>query len=551
MLDSEWQDVFQKRILERGEDYADNGCVDILQNTHERISAIVHGSSDYKVEIILNNGIPEEMHCSCPYAEDGSHCKHMAAVLYEAESFSKGSESSHESNVTTLLENASPDQLISFLKELAMNDPAVANMIRVIFSEKLSSGDMTKLKREADDIFRDHEIKGFINYHEAFQFQADIDAFLTGRTDALLDHGAYTDAFEITTYVFVKLAHTDIDDDGEIQGISSTCYDIWKRIISSCTEAEYKRFKAWFKEHAYGGKLIDYMEEILQEFVETELASDDDLREQLQNLDAQIDAAGQSINCPMVFSSVGPSVNAVRKRMELMHKFGATEEQIEAYRYSHRHFRAVRKEYMEEAEKAGDHEKLIALLMEGKKLDADDSHIVSRYSAQLADIYHQEGEQEKERNERYEEFIRCRGSNMKTFRVIKTLCPEKEWPKYRDGMIAAVKDKGLKCEIFAEEKLTRSLYELVFEDVKIPVLDRYGPLLAEEHSAEILNIYEKHVRSIAEQVRNRSGYGRLTDYLSRMQIYPGGKDLTSRLASEWIDAYPTRKLMVKELEAFL
>ncbi len=161
MLDSEWQDVFQKRILERGEDYADNGSVDILQNTHERISAIVHGSSDYKVEIILNNGIPEEMHCSCPYAEDGSHCKHMAAVLYEAESFSKGSESSHESNVTTLLENASPDQLISFLKELAMNDPAVANMIRVTFSERLSSGDMTKLKQEADEIFRDHEIKGF------------------------------------------------------------------------------------------------------------------------------------------------------------------------------------------------------------------------------------------------------------------------------------------------------------------------------------------------------------------------------------------------------
>ncbi len=25
------------------------------------------------------------MDCNCPYAEDGKHCKHMAAVLYEYE----------------------------------------------------------------------------------------------------------------------------------------------------------------------------------------------------------------------------------------------------------------------------------------------------------------------------------------------------------------------------------------------------------------------------------------------------------------------------------
>ena len=33
----------------------------------------------------MNDREIEEMECTCPYAEDGNYCKHMAAVLYAAE----------------------------------------------------------------------------------------------------------------------------------------------------------------------------------------------------------------------------------------------------------------------------------------------------------------------------------------------------------------------------------------------------------------------------------------------------------------------------------
>ena len=35
------------------------------------------------MEIFLEDGEVAEMYCSCPYAEEGKNCKHMAAVLYE------------------------------------------------------------------------------------------------------------------------------------------------------------------------------------------------------------------------------------------------------------------------------------------------------------------------------------------------------------------------------------------------------------------------------------------------------------------------------------
>lgn len=553
MIDSRWKQIFPSHILARGEGYAAGGNVGDLRVGEDRITAAVYGSSVYRVSIELENGWPTEMRCTCPYADGGSYCKHMAAVLCKASSMKlpDKSEAGTETDISDLLENADRDELIAFLKELLMNDPSIANSFRARFCERLSEGDMWELKREADEIFRSHEDRGFINYHEAFAFQVEIERFLEEKTEALLEHEDYAAAFEISTYVFVKLAETDIDDDGEIQSIAAVCHDIWKRIISSCGEAEYTRIKNWFENHAYEGKLIDYMEEYLQEFLETEMASEEDLRDQMKLLDEKIEEAGQRSDCPMEYSNFGPSVPAVLKRIELMEKLGATKQETEEYRRNHRHFSAIREQYMEEAENAGEPDKLIALLKESRELDAADSRKVQRYSVKLAELYHKMGDRLNERNERYEMYRRSAWKDIEQFKTVKSLCTEAEWPVYRDGMIAATTDKALKCEIYAEEGMTDRLYELIFESPQISLLDRYGSLIEKDHSAEILQFYEKHVRNIAENARSRPAYGQMIDCLSRMKNYSGGKDLAEKLAAEWIEAYPTRKLMVSELKKLL
>ena len=80
-----WRDLFQDHILARGEMYYYDGAVLELHKTEHGYQAIVEGTEDYEVEIEIEEGEVCEMYCSCPYAEDGSHCKHMAAVLYEIE----------------------------------------------------------------------------------------------------------------------------------------------------------------------------------------------------------------------------------------------------------------------------------------------------------------------------------------------------------------------------------------------------------------------------------------------------------------------------------
>ena len=79
----QWQHLFPTAILQRGREYYKKNQVRSLIQDGEIYYAAVQGTEEYDVTIRLTGGKIEEMHCTCPYAEDGNHCKHMAAVLYE------------------------------------------------------------------------------------------------------------------------------------------------------------------------------------------------------------------------------------------------------------------------------------------------------------------------------------------------------------------------------------------------------------------------------------------------------------------------------------
>ena len=78
----EWEYLFQRHILERGFDYYLEDRVSSFHLSDKTIEAVVEGSDDYRVKIRLGDSGISDMSCSCPYASDGTPCKHMAAVLY-------------------------------------------------------------------------------------------------------------------------------------------------------------------------------------------------------------------------------------------------------------------------------------------------------------------------------------------------------------------------------------------------------------------------------------------------------------------------------------
>ncbi len=81
----DWKYLFNQKILDRGYGYDKCGDVYDLKFKNNVLTSKVSGTDEYDVEIYIDDGEIADMYCTCPYAQDGNECKHMAATLYEAE----------------------------------------------------------------------------------------------------------------------------------------------------------------------------------------------------------------------------------------------------------------------------------------------------------------------------------------------------------------------------------------------------------------------------------------------------------------------------------
>ena len=77
-----WTQLFAPHILARGKTYYEDGRVAEPEHSQNCCTAAVHGTTEYRVSIFHSGEVNTDMTCTCPYAKDGCHCKHMAALLY-------------------------------------------------------------------------------------------------------------------------------------------------------------------------------------------------------------------------------------------------------------------------------------------------------------------------------------------------------------------------------------------------------------------------------------------------------------------------------------
>ena len=85
MLDKSWKEKFNEIALAQGKErYMGNRVAD-LKKDGDHYSAGILGRERRNVSLVLKDGKPIRMICSCPKAKSGSKCEHMAALLYALE----------------------------------------------------------------------------------------------------------------------------------------------------------------------------------------------------------------------------------------------------------------------------------------------------------------------------------------------------------------------------------------------------------------------------------------------------------------------------------
>ena len=561
----EWEGFFQPQILERGWKYAKSGAVTDIKKKADQISAIVRGTEYYRVDLKYSGNMLTEGYCTCPYASDGSWCKHMAAVLYATdygndllpEEICEDDElysDEHElTPIETLIEKASRKDIENLLVRLANSDPRTESEIRTSLG-KGESFKVQEVKNEIDDIFDIYsDRRGYIDYYNAFEFESALSMLLQNRINSLIANEQYLDAFDASMHAFVRLGNQDIDDDGEIISLSRTCYELWQDITRRCNTQERNKIKAWFEEHTYDGTVIDYMEDTLQSFLKYELASEKELKRIIKELENTVENSKDSNKCKSVFNSYyGYNIEAIELRNIFAKRLGATDDEIDEYKKKYMSFKSVRDYFINKARENGDTDEEIRLLKESKEYDKESGYLLHKYSERLIEIYKGRNDIKLEKDERKEDVYTNQNASLDDIRAYREMCGVEEWKEEKIKLIESRKSIDDKCELLAEEKMFDQLFDIIWSQKdRLKLINRFGILLPGKYSGAVLDFYSQYVSEMVAGARNRTAYEEVIRYLMRMTQYTGGKEMAKKLAGEWIEKYPTRKVLVQELREWM
>ena len=532
-----WKKLFKNHILERGYDYYRREKVEILEYTEDKAEAVVSGSDDYSVSIVFDDGEIAEMYCDCPYACDGSKCKHMAALLYALDDLSEKTQTDSV-DADTLINEASPELIREFLiKSLTYNEELKYKFIRFLESKrkKISVSDY---KFHLDTLVIQYsEGEDYIDYRLSFQFFNETEELLTECTDILIAEKRYYDAYDIVRYYYSKLSITDIDDDGNLEIFYDRCMEIFKEINKNADIDSKRRIFNDLSDMLKNRN--NYLSDVAFDFISTGFEEKEFLIKMLDDADKKIAQNKSSYE----------SEKWILYRIKLMDKLDYTDDDIMQYGEKYPELRSI-KDYLTESFIAkGNNEMAIKILEDLLKSGENTINDTERYHLKLKEIYKAQNDKKNYVRELWIILTELWITNIDFYLEFKSLFDADEWADVREQLYSSMKNQYMLPEYFIEEKLYDRLVSYVVTNKNIYLIEKYESYLAEDYSEFILNEYTETLNEEAEHTAKRSTYQRWADRLRHMKTLKGGKECVMEIIENWRMLYKNRYAMMQELDS--
>ncbi|MCL2046524.1 MAG: SWIM zinc finger family protein [Oscillospiraceae bacterium] len=569
----EWRRFFSEEILDRGFDYYCDDAVRDLYMVNGVLSATVEGTYDYIVKITFGGEQIIGMFCSCPYAQDGNYCKHMAAVLYEHDRLDKlhtmdeinktstaNKPTDKSAQIKEVVFNLDKEILQKELLSILENDQNLCAkfMLKHNKNDENISQFIKNKRKIADDILRQYSDRhGFVDWRNASSFASHLvtDVILELRDFASDEAGALA-AFDASLYVCRLYADTDIDDSGgETQYIIDECIALWDTIVEKSTSRNFLEYvldelMQICEDIGYGEYIVDEIEDFISmrfndnDFALTRLISIDNRIQLLQN-DANRGSEYELTNC-------------VKERIKLMEELGHSRDDVEEFRKLYFHIPAIREMVMTELENAGNFSELIQLLEQSKETDIEHIGLVSKYSRKLIDCYFMLGYHEKAKEELFTYITKYRRGNIDAFIELKKNTTANLWHQKRNDIFEALSANKIDIKhLLAEEGLKNELFDLLadrvqkgrgYEKLIINEISKYERALMPDYENELLDWYEELIWKMSEFAGGRSYYKEIIVFMRRMLFYAEGKSRVKKILELWPITYSNRPAMLDELQ---
>ncbi len=539
MLDPMWREYFEDRILERGEKYWRQGCVRQLHDQGDMVTAIVQGTEDYDVEIVLTNDMFDDADCTCPYAGDGNACKHMAAVLFALEA-GEAQKTGHEDKKAAsvswreALDQMEEPELRSLLAGIAARDRNLQERLILRVTKELPAGQYDIWAKHLEKLAcgargRDR----FIEYDQAYDLCMSVCEFLHDTASDLIDSGFFLGAFRLACMVYDFIVREEMDDsDGGMSEVFSCCEDVWMDMIQRADAEE--------KEQMYGlltKRLPDDFGMVEAALME----ADWDVKQMqasLRSLDETIGKGGSD-------QKIG---RLVEQRRYLMERMGADKEQIQAYLARFQKLPAVRQMQIRDCIDQGDDQTAIALLRESKELDGDEGRLVMRYCEQLAELYRKTGQTALYEQELRDLIFSCKTWKTEYVEQLKELTPAAQWPVLFEQILRQPSMRANTPALLAWDGQFQRLYDLLSYTARTEEVDRYESVLRSWSPEKTRDLYLQCLDRAMNLADGRSAYRKCIAYLRKLRTYPEGAAAVSQATKMWRETYPRRRAMLDELE---
>lgn len=555
-----WQQLFDERIINRGYTYFCDGAVEDLKVRNNTITATVCGTDDYEVEIRLDEDRTEDkiksMFCSCPYADSGANCKHMAAVLLEWEDGDYENSDDMEENDTGIgqkqdevllaVEQADESVVRSFLAEILRYDEKLFSRFRTLINPVISKADMQRYKKQVDATIRKYAGHGgFIDYRGAGSFVREIEEYLYNDIRTMLDNGEYQSAFELTDYIAMEVGSVEMDDsDGGTEMLADAYMEVWEEILENAgqemKQAMFQRFTKYLEE-----TVADYMEDCIEQILMEGFRGTEFLKKKLDYSDYRVQKAGKMEKDSWSSNYYGGKW--ALRHIELMKESGEPIEEILQYCQENWKFTDVRKLYISECINRKKYDDAIAALKESLQMDSKMPGLVREFSHSLKEVYRISGREEEYRQQLWNLVLRDDAGNLEGFKELKKHYSPQEWETVREDIFARLPSHAHTERLYKEEKLYDRLLDHVLQARGLQELWRYEDILEKEYPEQILQKYADEVNQMARRTANRSRYQEWVGILRRMKKIEGGKKKVDEIVEFWKREYRGRTAMMEEL----
>ena len=534
----EWENNFSKITLNRGYNYYLDGYVEDISITKNKIKAVVYGTHHYHVDITLNGDDVKDMSCDCPYASDGSNCKHMAAVLFEWER-----RVSHpEIGNSEIIDDASDDDIRAFLLQLFNENSDLTERFKQFTSKENS---MDRMRSELFAIINHYQYSyNYIDTEHTVPFCEDYEKCIFKRIDLLKQKKEYFNAIRFLIEAHDILGSFDIDvDEGQPYDLSYSINEAFSELLPYMDISERKEAFELVRQHFYTMKnptfKVDLVETLFSRFTGNEY-----VESQLDFVEEQYDYFG---DYPTIFDREFMIDLAVNGYIELLEKKHASKKEIKAVYKKYWKYDSVRISCVKECLLNKEFDQALKYLDKCIKLDYKDQYRYKRDVEMKKDIYKKQGNREGYREMMKVIVLDFRDTGIEEYIELKNLYASEEWDKERDSIIKQINSDWFLCAIYAQENLHKELLDSIIKSNDKSLLKQYTRLLKDEYPEQLLHMYRVAVEKEAERASNRSYYRQLVGDLRNMKAIIGGDKVVDEIIKKWEVQYEKRTAMMDEL----